>query len=238
VRRIPSLLLALALLASATLAPGCGKGPSSIITPDGKDFGAIRFVNASPNAPGLDAVINGAIFEPDLVYAEASEYIAIRTGTPYAEFLRTGTDQVLAQTEIGIAKKGNFTLFAVNPASSMGTLFVSDDYTAPQQGNVRVRFIHAAPGAGDVDVYVTAPGASLAAADPAVTDLPYLGNSGYIEAPAGSYQVRVCPAGTKTVAIDSGAITTTAGQVLTGVAIGDPAVGVPFGALLLEDRFS
>lgn len=235
-RRIPFILTTLALVAMAFVAPGCGGGPSSILTPDGKNFGAIRFINASPNAPGLDALINGAIFEPDLVYGEASDYIPIRTGTPYAQFVRTGTDQTLAETEIGIAKKGNFTLLAVNPASTMGTLFVSDDYTAPTTGNVRVRFIHAAPGAGAVDIYVTAPGASLANAEPAVTDLPYLGNSGYLEAPAGTYQVRICPTGTKAVAIDSGPLTTTAGQVLSGFALGDPAVGVPFSALVLQDR--
>jgi len=147
VRRIQRLATAVALLATTFIAPACGKGPSSIITPSGKDFGAIRFINASPNAPGLDALINGNIFEQDLVYAEASEYIPIRTGTPYAQFVRTGTDQTLAETEIGIAKKGNFTLLAVNPASSMGTLFVSDDYTAPATGQIRVRFLHAAPGA-------------------------------------------------------------------------------------------
>lgn len=235
-RRMPSLFTAFALLAVAALAPACGKGPSSIITPDGKDFGSIRFINASPNAPGLDALVNGSIFEQDLVYAEASDYITIRTGTPWAEFVRTGTDQTLAETEIGIAKKGNFTLLAVNPASSMGTLFVSDDYTAPATGEIRVRFIHAAPGAGDVDIYVTAPGTNIAGVEPAVADLPYLESSGYLDAPAGTYQVRICPTGTKTVAYDSGALQTTAGQVLTAVALGDPGVGVPFSALVLQDR--
>jgi len=236
VRRFRSFATTLPLLVAAVLVSACGGGPNTIFDPSGKDFGAIRFVNASPNAPGLDAAINGNVFEQDLVYAEASSYIPIRTGTPYAEFRRTGTDQVLAETEIGVAKKGNFTLFAVDPASSMGTLYLSDDYEAPEQGNIRVRFVHAAPGAGDVDIYVTAPGASLAGAEPTVTDLPYLGSTGYLEVPAGTYQVRICPAGTKTVAIDSGPVATTAGQVISAVALGDPGVGVPFGAILLQDR--
>ena len=110
----------------------------------------------------------------------------------------------MAEAGIGIAKKGNFTLIAVNPASEMGTLFVSDDYEAPARGNARLRLLHVAPGAGTVDVYITAPGASIAGIEPTVADLAYLGSSGYLEAPAATYQLRICPAGTKTVAIDSG----------------------------------
>ncbi len=236
-RRLASIAFALALPALAALAPGCGGGgPTSLLSQGGKDYGAIRFINASPNAPGLDAYLRGNEYAHDIVYAQASEYVPVKTGQPYAEFKVTGTDQTVAEAGIGIAKKGNFTLIAVNPASEMGTLFVSDDYEAPAKGNARLRLLHVAPGAGTVDVYITAPGASIAGIEPTVADLAYLGSSGYLEAPAATYQLRICPAGTKTVAIDSGPVALAAGQVLSGLALGDPQRGVPFSALVLQDR--
>jgi hypothetical protein len=47
--------------------------------------------------------------------------------------------------------------------------------------------------------------------------------------------VRVTPAGTKTVVIDSGTLTLESGQVRTAIAVDSPDGGPPFGLLVLED---
>jgi hypothetical protein len=86
-----------------------------------------------------------------------------------------------------------------------------------------------------VDVYVTAPGADLATATPALTGVEFGDASDYLEVPAGDYQVRVTPAGTKTVAIDSGALTLSGGQVRTVIAVDAPGGGAPFDFLVLAD---
>jgi hypothetical protein len=57
----------------------------------------------------------------------------------------------------------------------------------------------------------------------------------YIEAPAGDYQVRVTPAGTKTVVIDSGTLALSIGQVRTAIAVDAAGGGAPFDLLVLED---
>ena len=54
--------------------------------------------------------------------------------------------------------------------------------------------------------------------------------------PAGNYQVRITPTGTKTVAIDTGALTLAAGQIRTGIAVEAPGGGAPLTALLLADK--
>jgi hypothetical protein len=86
-----------------------------------------------------------------------------------------------------------------------------------------------------VDIYVTAPGADLEAATPALTGVPFGAASDYLTVPAGDYQVRVTPAGTKIVAIDSGTLALAAGQVRTVIAVDSPGGGAPFDFLLLAD---
>jgi hypothetical protein len=47
--------------------------------------------------------------------------------------------------------------------------------------------------------------------------------------------VRITLAGTRTVAIDSGALTLRSGQVRTAIAVDAPGGGAPFDLLVLED---
>ena len=56
-----------------------------------------------------------------------------------------------------------------------------------------------------------------------------------VESLAGDYQVRVTPAGIKTVVIDSGTLTLSSGQVRTAIAVDAAGGGAPFDLLVLED---
>jgi hypothetical protein len=86
-----------------------------------------------------------------------------------------------------------------------------------------------------VDIYVTAPGADLTTATPVLTGVAFGDVADYLEVPAGEYQVRITPAGTKTVAIDSGALTLESGQVRTAIAVDAPGGGAPFDLIVLAD---
>jgi hypothetical protein len=86
-----------------------------------------------------------------------------------------------------------------------------------------------------VDIYVTAPGADLQVATPTLTNVPFGAASDYLEIPAGDYQLRVTPAGSKTVVIDSGMQNLAAGQLRTVIAVDGTGGGAPFGLLLLAD---
>jgi hypothetical protein len=86
-----------------------------------------------------------------------------------------------------------------------------------------------------VDIYVTAPAADLETTIPLLANVEFVDVADYIEAPASDYQVRVTPAGTKTVVIDSGTLTLSSGQVRTAIAVDAAGGGAPFDLLVLED---
>jgi hypothetical protein len=119
--------------------------------------------------------------------------------------------------------------------SDIAPIVLEDDNSAPATGNVKVRAIHGAPSAPAVDIYVTAPGADLLATTPVLANVAFGDVADYIEAPAGDYQVRVTPAGSKTVVIDSGTLTLASGQVRTAIAVDAAGGGAPFDLLLFSD---
>jgi hypothetical protein len=126
-------------------------------------------------------------------------------------------------------------VIAAGPVSGIAPIVLQDDNSAPAAGNVKVRAIHGAPSAPAVDIYITAPGADIQAETPALTGVEFGDVADYIEAPAGDYQVRVTPTGTKTVVIDSGTLTLASGQVRTAIAVDAAGGGAPFDLLLLPD---
>lgn len=125
-----------------------------------------------------------------------------------------------------------YTVIASGLVADIAPIVLEDDASTPAPGTVRIRAVHGAPA---VDVYVTAPDADLASATPVLTNVAFGDASDYIDAPAGEYQVRVTPAGTRTVVIDSGALTLTGGQVRTAIAVDAVGGGAPFDLLLLAD---
>ena len=112
---------------------------------------------------------------------------------------------------------------------------LTDNNAAPDSGKVKVRVVHGSPSAGPVDIYVTAPGGDISTVSPTVSNLAFKSATDYLSVAAGSYEVFVTPTGTKTVAIDTGAINLTAGQIRTAVALDAPGGGVPLSVILLDD---
>lgn len=216
-------------LAMVFFVVGCGDSASPAY---------LRVFHASPDAPNVDIAVDGVTVLKNVAYKTASDYLAISAGKHTINVYATGTttNPVLSGS-VTLAKKSYTTVAAVNFVAHLQVEVITDDNTPPTTGNIKLRLIHAAPAAPSVDIYVTAPGADLSTATPNFTNVPFFTVSSYISAPAGSYQVRITPTGTKTVVIDTGTVTLNAGQIRTGVALDDPKSEgpFPFTAILLSD---
>ncbi len=200
----------------------------------------LRALHASPDAPAVNVLVNGAVALSGVDYTEGSGFL------PVGEFVRVqveailpGADAVVIDAPLDLEFSRDYTVIAVGRvAAPIDALVLSAPTDAPiAPGSFRAQVVHAAPAAPDVDVYVTAPGADLATATPINTSpLAYRGATRRVEAPAGDYRVRVTAAGNPAaVVFDSGTLPLPAGADLMAVAVENTGPGVtPIQVVVLD----
>jgi hypothetical protein len=225
--RFTQLALVLAAALGAAACDDDNTGPDS--------EARVRVVHASPDAPNVDVLIDGAAVLTDVPFGAASAYLPVEAGDRELQVRAAGTSTVVIDDGQYLDDGSDYTVIASGLVAGISALALADDNSAPAAGQIKLRVVHGAPSAPAVDVYVTAPGADLNAATPTLTSVPFRAASDYLEVPAGNYQIRVTVAGTKMVAIDTGTLTLSAGQVRTAIALDAPGGGAPFSALLLAD---
>ncbi len=222
----------MAALAATALLMGCDSDDKS----NGPNATAqVRVVHGSPDAPAVDVLVDGAEVLADVAYQQFSGYLDVPAGTRNIRVNAANTTTSVINADAMVAANGAYTVIALNLLNAIEPLVLEDDLTAPAAGNIKLRLVHGAPNVAEVDIYITAPGADINAATPALTAVPFKAESGYLEVPAGDYQVRITPTGTKTVAIDTGALTLASGQIRTAIAVEAAGGGTPLSALLLAD---
>ena len=158
--------------------------------------GTARFLHASPDGPAVDAVVDGSVFAADLGYEEFSGYVPVASGVRDVMVVPSAGGATLIDLDVDVTAGSAYTVLAVDSAASLAGVTLTDDLTPPGAGNVRVRAVHAAAGAGNADVYVTPEAtADLTGLTPDVADAAFGAASGYLEVPAGTYRVWVTAAG-------------------------------------------
>ncbi|MBI3474644.1 MAG: DUF4397 domain-containing protein [Acidobacteria bacterium] len=223
--RFLSLALSTIILGAALFTTGCGDDHRS----------RLRVVHASPDAPNVDVLVDGKAVVTNAAYETASAYLTVGSGTRHVEVRATGGTTDVIDAKPVFSANGDYTLLAVNTLANIEPLLLTDNNTAPAAGQVKLRLVHAAPSAGPVDIYVEAPGTDITTVTPTLTNVPFKGVSDYLSVAAGSYEVFITPTGSKTIAIDSGALTLTAGQIRTAVALDKQNGGTPLTAIVLSD---
>jgi hypothetical protein len=182
------------------------------------DTGRVRVVHMSPDAPAVDILVNGQPAITGLAFKDASPYAALPAGTYAVAVTPAGAnDTVVLGAELPVLDGADATVVAVGTLATLNLLVLPDDNAAPAPGNAKLRFVHASPDAPAVDIAIKG-GPVLF---PNVAFGQYLG---YVEAPAGTYDLEVRVAGTDTVALD-----------LPGVAVADGQIVTVFAAGLLGD---
>ncbi len=171
----------------------------------------LRALHASPDAPAVNVLVNGAVALTNVDYTDGSGFLPVteRSRVQVEAIIPNGNAVVIDAT-LDLDFSTEYTVIAVGDvAAPIAPLLIANPANEPvTPGSFRAQVVHAAPAAPAVDVFVTVPGADLATSTPInAASLAYKQSTDRIQAPAGNYQIRVTLGGNPaTVVFDSGAI--------------------------------
>lgn len=199
----------LMMLAAVVTFTGCDKDE------DNKTYANVMIVHASPNAPGVDLLIDDEKQNTAaLNFPGNTGYLRVESGSRNIKVNAAGTSTTVINADIMLDVDRNYTIFAVDSLSKISAIALGDDLTAPASGKAHVRFVHLSPNAPAVDIAVASSGAVV------FPNTAFKGSTAFTPLDAGTYNLDVRVAGTSTVALVLPAITLEAGKIYTVFAKG------------------
>ena len=171
---------------------------------------AVRFVHASPTAPNLTLYRNAAA-QPDttnVAYKFAADYADVDTSAADWSVKTAAGGVPVGTVSIDPVRGNKYTLIALPTSfADSSVVLVSDPYNKPLvSDSTRLRLVNAAYNAASVDVYMNVIGTDIAApgVNPLIAATAFktagpASGSDSVSIPAGTYQLTIAMAGTKTV---------------------------------------
>jgi len=197
---------------SALFLAGCSEDSSN--NPLAPIPGAqVMAVHASPDAPAVDLLVDGAVAGSGLAFPNNTGYLPVASGTRNVKVNVAGTGTTVVNADLTLSTGAHYTVFACDSVSRITPLVLTDDLTAPATGKAHVRFVHLSPNAPAVDVALQG-GAVL------FPNTAFKGHSAFTPVDAGSYDLEVRLAGTGTVVLPLPGVTLQAGKIYTVFAKG------------------
>jgi hypothetical protein len=200
----------------------------------------VRVVHLSPDAPAVDVLAGTAVLFTGIPYKGFTDYNMVPAGNYTININVAGTNTTAFTKNITVPGGIAATVWAVGnitrgPSSRPFDLVVTvDDRTAPAANQAKVRVLHAAPAAPNVDVYVTSPYTPIAAAN-ATTALGFGAASPYLTVPGGLYQGRLTAVGEKGIAAATGPVRVMNGTISTVIALNPMMANGPIEFLVLPE---
>lgn len=210
------------------------------ITANSPEAAQVRFVQASVDTPPVDMYFdtNGAAY--NLSFGTVTSYVSLSPGIYRVSAHRGGTGQALVSGQAVLGASRQYTAVIGNTLSSLQETLFQDAGAPAPPGTVAVRIINEASSSGPIDVYLVAPGGTLATATPLVRELGFGTASAYEHVPADkTYAVVPVPSRStpkRTASLENVTVSGASGAVRT-VIISDtpPKSNKPFSALVLSD---
>ena len=207
-------------------ATGCGGSGSA-------NTAQLRFLQASPDAPQVNVLIDGASVATNLTYSSATGYIPVKTGSRHLQVVAaSGSSSILDQT-LSFTSSANQTLLLTGPAASIQPVILTDGGTTTTTGDGNVRVVNASRSMGVADVYIVAAGSSIVGVPPVTgsTPLAFDKDTGYQLVVAGNYEVVMTKPGSTSAFLSTGSISLTSGQNQTVVALDGTSGGFMYALL-------
>src|SRR5690348_1826173 len=147
---------------------GCGGGSNSDTTQQ------LRIVMASPDAPPVDILIDGAQVATSLAYTNSTAYLPVKSGSRHIQVLRVSNSASVFDQTVSITTAKQ-TLLLTGSVAKIQSLLLTDGATntTVTTGDGKVRVVNASQTMGPADVYIVNSGTSLAGMKPAASGLAF-----------------------------------------------------------------
>lgn len=235
------------LLIAAVQNTTTGPAPISLIANDGEatveildatTTAAVRAGHFSPDAPIVDVVANDNFASPlfnAVAYPSLTPYAEVPPASYNVKVVDDATQDFTAiNADLTLVAGKRYSVLAVNLLSAIEPLVLEDDLRSVAT-EARVRIVHGSPGAGTVDIYVTAPETDINTVSPIFPAVAFKANTGYVSLPGGTYAVAVTPAGLKTPVAIAANLVVANGGVYNVVARDAAGGGAPFGLTVTDE---
>jgi hypothetical protein len=218
--------------AALTLVALTGQGSAQFLdvnTPTG-----LRVGHLSPDTPAVDILVNAGEYLGDVEFTAVTPVVALPTDTYEVAITVANNPGGIAFGPAELTLEAGIwsSVFATDVNANLNVVILDEDDPRPVALFPKVRIYHASPTAADVDIYLVGEGGAIDGVTPALTNIPFGANTGYLALSAGTFDVVVTPTGTTTEAIRE-TITIEDGGVYTAIAR-DPVEG-EFGLIVQED---
>lgn len=212
----------------------CAAACSDTTEPDLRLDAGVRVVHAAPETARLEVLIEGEL-RTLLEYAEVSNRFTVSSGERRVELRLAGETVALIDLLQELEAGGRYTILAAGREGDIHPILLEDDPTPADTGETRIRFVHAAPTAGTIDVFIGEPGAEPGAEPALLTAITFGQSSEYRAVESGTYRVRATVAGTLDLVIDLPLLVLSSNRVVTIVAMDTEGSGPPHGLIVLSD---
>ena len=157
---------------------------------------SVRFVHASPDAPAVDVIVDGAVVASDLAFGQATDYLAVSPDEHQVQIVPSGSDAASAVIDTTFDPEGGSNYIVA--ASGLLTEIEAKVYDVHKDdldaGKSRLRMINLSPDDVNVDLFVTG-------GDELIDDLEFGEASDYTDLDAGMYDFEVRQNDSETVAL-------------------------------------
>jgi hypothetical protein len=212
-----------ALLGLAAALSAVAVVPTAVAAQDeAAEMAKVRVLHGAGDAPAVDVYAGGDRVVEGLKYAAITDYLEIPAGEYQIQVVPSGA--TLEEGPLVIDAPLTFDAGTMTTVAATGSLAagilpqVLVDAPAPTADGSQVRVVHFSSDAPAVDV---APDGG----DALITDLAFPNDTGYVDLPAGAYDLEIRPAGTMDVAFDIDELTLDPGTSTSVFAVGGLADG-------------
>lgn len=221
--RLPSIA---ALLVAVLLAGCAAEGQKQNVS-------RVRVFNAVLNSPAVSVSIADKTLASGLTYGQSSAYVETPSGSTVFT-IKDAAGTVLASATYTLGNERPATLVVSGLPGNYGGLLFDDQVNPPQDGRVRVRFMHAASTVTPLDAYLNKPGEDIANVNPVYAATLGL-YTNFAEISADTYILRLTLSGTKEVVYESDPIAMGSREAISLMAYSSGSQRMVTAARLMHD---